>query len=282
MKNKIILALIVLVVLAGLAGVLYNYNNTTATPDIATPAIVTAVTLTYKVINTLPHDSTAYTEGYELYNGMLYESAGEQGKSRVVQYKNGSTTALNNIKKNDDKTFAEGITILRDTLYQLTYRNNVVHLYNPTTLQPIGTRPWIGAEIEGWGLTNNGTQLIASTGTNVLYYLNPNTMAITKTINVMLNGQPLNQVNELEYVNGYIYANVFTTDMFIKIDAETGNVLAQADLSTLLPAYNAAAISQASAPRNESFVNGIAYNKATNTFFVTGKNWPKVYELQLQ
>jgi glutaminyl-peptide cyclotransferase len=223
------------------------------------------------------HDTSRYTEGLEFYKGHLYESVGRNGLSFLIKYDTGSTTKGNTYKITDPTIFAEGITILLDTIYQLTYQSKKVLLYDATTLKPIGTMPWTNGE--GWGLTNNGKQLIASNGTNIIYFLNPKDLKVERTINVKMQGNPVEQVNELEYVDGFIYANVFTTDNILKIDEATGHVIAMAQLNNLLPGFDAASMQQVN---GEKFLNGIAYNPKSQTFLISGKNWPKTFEVKLQ
>ncbi len=275
MRNKIILFLIVAFIAA------FVYIQFFNKPEPTTPPLevnyVEAKALQMTTIDTFDHDTTSYTEGLEFYKGNLYESAGETGKSFLVKYAPNSTIKpLLPKLKIDPNIFAEGITILNDTIYQLTYQSNVVLLYNANTLQKIGELPWMGKDVEGWGITNNGIQLIANTGTNVIYFLNPKDLKIEKTINVKLNGQPLDNINEMELVDGFIYANVYTTDNIVKIDPTTGNVVAIVNLNTLLPGFDATSVN----PQQGNYLNGIAYNPSSKTFFITGKNWPKIFEVK--
>jgi glutaminyl-peptide cyclotransferase len=275
MRNKIILFLIVAFIAAFVYLQFFNKPQPTTTPVEANYIEAKAMQMT--MVDTFAHDTTSYTEGLEFYKGNLYESAGETGKSFLVKYAPNSTTKpLLPKVKIDPKVFAEGITILNDTIYQLTYQSNLVILYNANTLQKIGELPWMGKDVEGWGITNNGTQLIANTGTNIIYFLNPKSLKVEKTINVKLNGQPLDSVNEMELVDGFIYANVYTTDNIVKIDPSTGNVVAIISLNTLLPGYNATSVN----PQQGNYLNGIAYNQTSKTFFITGKNWPKIFEVK--
>ena len=275
MRNKLILVVILLIIGVTLYSIFANKNNTgnIDNPPITNYPVVQ--TLSLKTSVALPHDTAAYTEGLEFYKGSLYESAGLNNQSYLVQYQPNSTIKVA-IKKTitDPNIFAEGITILNDTVYQLTYQSKKIFRYHATNLAIIDSMPW--ANGEGWGLTNNGTELIASNGTNIIYYLKPNNLQIVKTLNVLHNGVPLDNINELEYVEGYIYANVFTTDNIMKIDPATGYVIAQLNLANLLPAYNAAANANT---QKEKYLNGIAYNITTKQYYVTGKNWPQIFAI---
>ncbi len=275
MRNKIIIGLLIAVVGAFVYANFFmkkTDNTTTDQPDVKTTPVAP---LQMTSIKEFIHDTAAYTEGLEFYKGHLYESAGEYGKSFLVKYEKGSTIKAAIKKANDPKIFAEGITILNDTIYQLTYESNVVLLYDANTLKQVGTLPWTFGE--GWGMTNNGKQLIANTGGNIIYFLNPKDLKVEKTINVKLQGVPADAINEMELVDGFIYTNQFTTDNILKIDPNTGDVVAMIELSTLLPGYNAASLQPVN---GQKYLNGIAYNPETKTFFITGKNWPKIFEVK--
>jgi glutaminyl-peptide cyclotransferase len=274
MRNKIIIGLLVAVVAAFVYANFFMKKPDTIT-DQPPVKVIPVAPLQMSSIKELPHDTAAYTEGLEFYKGNLYESAGEDGKSFLVKYEKGSTIKAAIKKANDPAVFAEGITILNDTIYQLTYKSNIVLLYDAITLKQIGTLPWTFGE--GWGMTNNGKQLIANTGGNIIYFLNPKDLKVEKTINVKIQGIPADSINEMELVDGFIYANQFTTDNILKIDPNTGDVLAMIELTKLLPGYDAASLK---ANSDDKFLNGIAYNPETKTFFITGKNWPKMYEVK--
>jgi glutaminyl-peptide cyclotransferase len=277
MRNKIIIGLLVAVVAAFIYANFFMKKTDITTTDQPPVNATPVAPLQMTSIKELPHDTAAYTEGIEFYKGHLYESAGDEGKSFLVKYEKGSTNKAAIKKANDPTIFAEGITILNDTIYQLTYRNNIVLLYDAITLKQIGTLPWTLGE--GWGMTNNGKQLIANTGTNIIYFLNPKDLKVEKTINVKIQGTPADSINEMELVDGFIYANQFTTDNILKIDPNTGDVVAMMELSKLLPGYDAASLRQIN---GQKYLNGIAYNPETKTFFITGKNWPKMFEVNFK
>ncbi len=281
MRNKVILYTIILIVIIAIIGIIYN-NTKAKNNDEPQPTIqfTAPAKLTYTVVQTYPHDTAAYTEGLEWYNGNLWESAGQEGKSYLVQYKQESTIipAVPKVTA-DANLFAEGITILNDTVYQLSYTSKIVTLYHAKTMQKLGTLPWINnANGQGWGLTHTSTQLVASDGSNIIYFINPKSLAIERTINVRNQGTPVDNINELEYANGHIYANVFTTDLILKINPTTGDVVGIANIAGILSQYDAAAIQ---AVGGESFLNGIAYNPKQGTFYITGKNWPSMFEIKL-
>jgi glutaminyl-peptide cyclotransferase len=274
MRNKILLALIVLI--AG--GFIYSIFFKKKPTEIEEPLkpLITVQQLNTTVIKEYLHDTSAFTEGLEFYKGQLYESAGREGLSFLTKYDVGSTIKGTKKKITDKTIFAEGITILRDTIYQLTYTNNIVIKYNANSLEVIGTMPWKYGQ--GWGLANNGTNLIASNSTSVIYFLNPSDLSMVRNINVNENNSTIDAVNELEYVDGFIYANEYTTDNIYKIDAANGSVVAKANFKNIFPEYNSENLSNT--VNQEKVLNGIAYNPTTKTFFITGKNWPKMFEVK--
>lgn len=237
-------------------------NDDTPTPQ--TPVI------SFTVVGSVPHDTSYFTEGLEFYNGALLESTGLENQSRLVKYDLQTGKVAGEVKL-EEKYFGEGITVLRDTLYQLTYRNGVVHVYDPKTLKKIKEIPYTNGE--GWGLTHDSTYLIGNNNGNGLFYYNAETFKIVKRVDVMENGTPAVNINELEYVNGYIYANQWQYPYLLKIDPASGNVVAKMDLSSVIQQEKAAN------PKAE-FLNGIAYNTDSKKFYVTGKNWSKIYQLQ--
>lgn len=241
-------------------------NNTDApAPD---PDKTSVPILTYNIVSTLSHDTSYFTEGLEFYDSTLLESTGNYGKSKLVQYEPKTKQILKELKL-DNKYFAEGITVLKDTLYQLTYKEEVVLVYDAKTFKKIGELPFKG---EGWGLTNDGKNLIASNGSNNLYYYEPGTFKLLKTLNVTENGTPVVNINELEYVDGFVYANQWQYGYIVKIDASNGNVVARLDFNSLVDAVRK--------DKHSEYFNGIAYNKNTKKFYVTGKLWPQIYEIQ--
>jgi glutaminyl-peptide cyclotransferase len=234
----------------------------------AANSVSSVPSFSYSLISILPHDTSSFTEGLEFYNSTLLESTGLKGSSKLVQYDPKTGKALKQFKL-DSNYFGEGITVLRDTLYQLTYQENVVFLYNVKTFKKIKELSFKG---EGWGLTNDGKDIIASNGSSSLYYYEPGTMKLLKVVNVSENGNPVPNINELEYVDGYIYSNQWQYNYIIKIDPKTGNVVAKSDFTDLVKRTNTS---------DRNVLNGIAYNKTNKKFYVTGKNWPTMYEIEI-
>jgi glutamine cyclotransferase len=232
--------------------------------------------INYAYSNAYPHDTNSFIEGFLVHNGKLYESTGAtndlpQTRSLfgVVDLK----TGIIDTKVELDKTnyFGEGIAFLNGKIFQLTYKTKVGFIYDATTFKKLGNFTF--PSNEGWGLTTNGTDLIMSDGTNKLVYLDPNTFQVLKTISVTENGYAKTYLNELEYITGYIYANIWNTNTIAKIDPTDGTVVGTLDLGSL--AYEAKNIYPGSLE-----MNGIAYDSLTNNIYVTGKLWPKIYEIK--
>jgi len=222
----------------------------------------------YEVVNVYPHDPDAFTQGLIWQEGKLYESTGLRGKSslREVDLASGKPKRQHDLH---GELFAEGLTLFRGKLYQLTWEAGIGLIYDPETFQPIGQWRYEG---EGWGLTHNNESLIMSDGSAVLTFLDPKTLAPTRQVEVKLLDKPLVDLNELEFVDGFVYANVWFTDLIVKIDPKNGQVVGWIDFSKLHP----------DRPADEHGVlNGIAYQPETGHFFVTGKLWNKLYEIRL-
>lgn len=236
-----------------------------------TAAIPTPVNLNYSIVKIYPHDTGFFTQGLIWYNNNLYEGTGLYGESRLMK----TDIATGQNKQKIDlahEFFGEGIIIMNDKIYQLTWREHKVFVYELATFKKIKEFDW---NMEGWGLTHNGKQFIVSTGTSNIYFVNPETFAIERTLGVYDNNGYLANLNELEYVNGSIYANVLDKEWIAKINPETGIVEGRIDLTGVLQ--------KTSQPidENTDVLNGIAYNAATNSFYVTGKKWPALYEIRL-
>jgi glutaminyl-peptide cyclotransferase len=244
------------------------------TPPAATPPISRTLQSMiprygYRVVNTYPHDRGAYTEGLQYVDGALYEGTGRKGASelrRVVL----ETGEMQQRCTLPDVYFGEGVTVLGDKIYQLTWQNHIGFVYDKTsfTLQRSFTYP-----SEGWGLTHDGQRLIMSDGTATIHFLDPATLEETGHIDVHDDLGPVIRLNELEYVRGEIYANIWQTDWIVRIDPQTGTVLGWIDLGGLLSAEDRL--------QTVGELNGIAYDAAHDRLFVTGKLWPKIFEIQL-
>lgn len=224
---------------------------------------------TYKVIHAYPHDSRAFTQGLIYLNGHLYESTGLEGRSslRMVDLETGRVQQEIPIPA---KYFAEGLTNWGSTLVQLTWQSQIAFVYDRFSFRQLRTLHYDG---EGWGLTQDGAHLILSDGTATLRFLDPATFRVARSITVKDHGVPVTELNELEYVHGQIYANVWHTDRIARISPATGRVLGWIDLTGLLAA------SEHTDP--ESVLNGIAYDAAHDRLFVTGKLWPKLFEIKV-
>ena len=225
---------------------------------------------TFQVVATYPHDPDAFTQGLVYQDGIFYEGTGLRGRSslRKVDPASGAVTQEIDLA---DQYFGEGITIFGDKLYQLTWQEDTGFIYDKDSFELLDTWTYPG---EGWGLTTDGERLIMSDGTNVLRFLDPETLDETGAVSVTdPQGNPVVRLNELEYVNGEVLANIWQTDWIARIDPATGSVLGWIDLSGLLPAEDRT--------QPVDVLNGIAYDPATDRLFVTGKLWPKLFEIDL-
>lgn len=224
---------------------------------------------TYRIVHTYPHDPNAFTQGLVIVDGQLYESDGEYGQSvlRMVDLQTGRTLQEVHL---DPKYFGEGLTNWGSTLIQLTWKAHTAFVYDRFSfrlLKPLHY-PW-----DGWGLTQDGKSLILSDGSANLYFLDPATLKEIRRIRVKDMGRSINQLNELEYIHGEIYANIWHSNRIARISPATGKVLGWIDLSGLLP--------PGSVTNPEAVLNGIAWDSAHNRLFVTGKLWPKLFEIQV-
>jgi glutaminyl-peptide cyclotransferase len=226
-------------------------------------------TYTYLVINQWPHDPGAFTEGLVYDQGTLWESTGLNGASslRKVDLQTGQVLQSYALPA---QYFGEGLTLFGGKLIQLTWQTHIGFVYDPGCSCPERTFTYDG---EGWGLTHDDRSLMMSDGTNQIRFLDPQTFAVTQTISVFDHGQPLRNINELEYINGEIYANIWQTDRIVRIDPASGAILGWIDLTGLLP--------QADRGPTTDVLNGIAYDYATGRLFVTGKDWPALFQIAL-
>ncbi|MFO7975039.1 MAG: glutaminyl-peptide cyclotransferase [Candidatus Hydrogenedentota bacterium] len=224
---------------------------------------------TYRVVKTFPHDPEAFTQGFAFENGFLYEGTGLRGKSslREVVVETGEVARMASL---EDAYFGEGIAILGDRIVQLTWRSQIGFIYDKRTFERVGQFSY---PTEGWGLTYDGARLIMSDGSSFLYFLDPETFERTGQVQVIGPSGPVTRLNELEYIDGEVYANVWRTDRIARIDPTTGALLGWINLEGLLAPEDRTG--------DEDVLNGIAYDPATNRLFVTGKRWPKVYEIEL-
>jgi len=226
----------------------------------------------HTVVHAWPHDTNAYTEGLFYLDGCLYEGTGSVGQSFVRKVDLQSGKVLQQVATPGPNLFGEGIVAWGDRLIELTWRAQQGFVFDLATLTPLATFHYPG---EGWGLTSDGEHLLMSDGTATIRRLDPQTLRQVGRIDVTADGQPLSNLNELEWVKGEIYANVWLTQRIARIDPATGKVLAWIDLSGLGPRPE-----DTPDPDND-VANGIAYDAAGDRLFVTGKRWPHVYEIRL-
>ncbi len=240
-------------------------NNENSTKEIDKP--VKAKRLKAVVKEKFPHDKYAYTQGLFFENGVLYESCGQYGQSslRSVDLKTGKVLSKSNL---DSKYFAEGSVIFGGNLYLLTWREQICFVYEPSSFKKVGELRYSG---EGWGLTTDGKELIMSNGSATISFLDPMTFMENRRINVTLNGKTVDYINELEYINGEIWANVYLEDYIVTIDPGSGCITSVINCSDVYPA----AVRSAHA----DVLNGIAYNKADGSIYITGKYWPHLYKI---
>lgn len=234
-----------------------------------TPTPTPPPTYTFQIVNTFPHDPAAFTQGLALDNGVLYEGTGRWGESTVREVNLDSGSVLRT-RPLEEQYFGEGITVLNDKLYQLTWQEQTGFIYDSRTFEPLQTFTY---PIEGWGITHDGQRLIVSDGTSTIYYWDPNTLQEIGRITVRDHLGPLNRLNELEFVNGEIWANIWLSDLIARISPETGDVLGYIDLTGLL---DTSALVQPA-----DVLNGIAYDAAADRLFVTGKLWPALFEIRV-
>lgn len=226
----------------------------------------------YEVVNTYPHDATSYTQGLEFYKGELYESTGQYGESKLrkVDYKTGEV--LKNIDLQNGY-FAEGLTILDDKIYQLTWKADTGIIYDVNTFEKLGIFRYNESK-EGWGLCNDGKKLYKSDGTEKIWTLNTNNFAEDSKIEVYSIKGKLGRLNELEWINEKIYTNIYESNLIAVINPKNGATEAVMDmtkLTKLIPNFT----------KNDNVLNGIAYNPETETVFVTGKRWDKLFEIKI-
>lgn len=229
--------------------------------------------LTYKTVNIYPHSKEYFTEGLEFHDGYIYEGTGENGTSGIYKVNLASGKAVQSVELNE-KYFGEGITVLNNKIYQLTYRAKKGFVYDFNSFALIDSFQFTSTTNEGWGLTNDDKNLIMSDGSQFLTWLNPNDFSIVKRVEVGNNKTIYKNVNELEYVNGTIYANIYTTEIIVQIDPETGRILSEISFTDMIKMYH-------NQKDRIDLMNGIAWDEKNNRFFVTGKLWPKLFEIEL-
>jgi glutaminyl-peptide cyclotransferase len=247
-------------------------------PETVVPTGIPAPTIINATVKAeYEHDPTAYTQGLEFYKGVLFESTGdfENSSLRKTDFKTGKV--LEKHVMGTKEIFGEGITILNDTIYQLTWENNVVNVYHVNNIKKvIKTFKWPN---QGWGITNNGTDLIVSTGSANIYFINPTDFRVKTTIVVETDTGTMDRINELEFIDGFIYANRYgENDYILKIDPSSGHVVAKIVIPNLEEQYFKGKLKDST---GNEVLNGIAYDPATKKLYITGKHWPKLFEVSL-
>ena len=226
--------------------------------------------VSYSIVKTYPHDTSSFTQGLVLYNGGLYEGTGEYGRSHLLKVDLDKGTIQKKTPL-DTKYFGEGITILNDTVYQLTWQEKVVFAYTVKDFKKVKE---FKIDTQGWGITNNDQELIVSDGSSNLYYYNPSTFQLLRTQSITEGGSLSYNLNELEYIDGYIYANQWQAPYILKIDPGSGAIVGKIDLTDV---WNRV---KAKDPLAD-VPNGIAYDSASKKIYITGKKWPELYEIIL-
>ncbi|HUV00519.1 MAG TPA: glutaminyl-peptide cyclotransferase [Bacteroidales bacterium] len=224
----------------------------------------------FKVVHTYPHDRDAFTQGLFFQNGFLYEGTGQETGSslREVELESGKILRQLNL---ESSVFGEGITLYRDRIFQVTWQNKVGFVYDRATFRLINK---VYYQTQGWGLTTMDDRIVMSDGSNVLYFIEPESFTIVSRIEAYDNEKKIDQLNELEYINGEIWANIWMSDLIARIDPATGAVNSYVDLAAIFPEANRQEV-------NADVLNGIAYDALNNRIFVTGKRWPKLFEIRI-
>jgi len=252
----------------------YEGNTAEITKKIKVLSNAAPEIYTYEIINEYPHDLNAFTQGLEFYNDTLYEStgSGRNAKSfiRKVDFKTGKVLQQKDLPK---EYFGEGITILNDKLYQLTWRKGIGFVYQVSNFKELKSFQY-GESKEGWGMCNDGKMIYKSDGTEKIWLLDPETLTEVSYIETVTNKSIFNKANELEYVDGKIYANVWQKESMMIIDAESGAIVGVINMAGLK--------NKVKKHDNLDVLNGVAYNPTRGTFFVTGKNWDKLFEIKIK
>jgi len=245
-------------------------NNAPETRSSTTATTTVAKQVLYDVVNSYPHDPKAFLQGLVFHDGGFYESTGQYGKStlRRVEFPSGKIMKSINL---DDSIFAEGLALVGDRLVQLTWQTQKGFVYDRETFNLIREFTY---KTEGWGLTYDGKELILSDGSDTLTYINPETFEPSRKLAVKWNGRPVRDINELEFIEGEIWANIWHRDQIIRIDPSNGNVTSFLDLKGILPPEERR--------DPEAVLNGIAYDAEGKRIFISGKLWPKIFEIRLK
>jgi glutamine cyclotransferase len=253
---------------------------TGATPSQPANTLPPPASFQVNIVNAYPHDTSSYTQGYVVYKGQLLEGTGGKPgdnvyESRIskIELPSGKASIT---QKLSTAYFGEGITVFNDKLYQITWREKTGFIYDPVTLKKTGE---FQIKTEGWGLTHDSTSLILSDGSSNLYFLNPENFTTSRILTVTDQYGPVNNLNELEFINGYIYANRWQTNFILKIDPSNGQVVGKADLSSLLDSLKQQYFSNTDYNNGDAVLNGIAYDATSGKIYITGKLWPVLFEV---
>lgn len=265
--NILALAMVVLSVSCG-GTKRNNAGDQMAERSAAVEKVVPAALYEYRVVAEYPHSVESYTQGLQYVDGVMWEGTGQEGRSQLqrVDLKSGK---IDIVAKLSDKEFGEGITHYQDKIYQLTWLTHIAHVYNADG-KLVNSIKYRG---EGWGITTDGQELYMSDGTSTIRRVDPETFKTLESICVTLDGAPLDLINELEWIDGHIWANIYLTDAIVEIDPKTGVVVGYVDLPELR-------LGLKDNPEAE-VLNGVAYNPANGHLFVTGKQWNKLFEIEI-
>jgi len=275
-KRSLFARLIILFILAGL------FITCSNTPDKNNIPVYG-----YEVVRSYPHDPTAFTEGLSYWNGIMIEGTGLHGLSDLRKFELETGEIIQKLKL-DDKYFCEGLTLFKNKIYQITEVENIGFIHNLDSLKEIGTYTY---NTDGWGVTTDGKQLIMSDGSATIYFIDPDTFKLTRKIKVHANGDSVKNINEMEYIEGEIWANIWPIDTIVRISPQTGDVIGWINMKGLLSeedkkniGYSAIESQKSTFTipyKEEACLNGIAYDSRGKRIFVTGKLWPKLFEIKI-
>lgn len=268
-KTMIAVSLVLVLLAATLVPIINSCNDADGNDEGSTTQPPPPLNLSYFIGSSFPHDTSSYTQGLAFHEGELYESTGHYGKSKLLQVDINTGKAIRKVDL-DKKYFGEGLTILNDTIYQLTWKEKTVFAYDLKTFKVLKEFP---LKTEGWGITHNGKNLIVTDGGSNLYFYEPGTFSLLRTQTVTESGTLAYNLNELEYVDGFVYANQYEKPYILKINPDSGTVVAKADLTEVWTRI------QQKDPKAE-VPNGIAYDSVSRKMYVTGKLWPEMYVIE--
>lgn len=270
MKYIILITSVSIAILLGILSIYYVYDsNPTSSEPFDTSMIDDSSIYGYEIVAIYPHNTTAYTQGFTYQDGIIFEGTGLYGHSSIRKV-NLTTGEIIKIKNLSHNYFGEGITIFNDSIFQLTWKSKLAFVYDKLTLIKIRNYSY---DTEGWGITHDGQNLIMSDGTSLLYFLDPETFENTRTVQVTYKEKHVTKINELEYINGEIFANIWPSNYIAKINPFTGNIIGWIDLEGLLE--------EKEHSKTIDVLNGIAFNEKTNNLLLTGKFWPYIFEIRL-